>query len=218
MATLNKYNLAGEKIGEVTVDDTLLSKGANTQMIKDYIIALRKNARQWSAHTKTRAEMVCSGQKPRPQKGTGNARQGYFAAPQFRGGGRVGGPRAKFDQHVKINRKERQAAIRHLLAEKIQNDQLVVLSCDSLKSPKTKTVAKFFEKLNLETKRILVLDNTPASPENGTFSKSMRNIPKTQYMTMPSQGGNASGYDIATAYSIIVLEPAVEQLLKILEG
>ncbi len=217
MATLKKYNLAGKEVGEVTIEDALLKKGANSQMIKDYIVALRKNARQWSAHTKTRAEMVCSGKKPYQQKGTGNARQGYLAAPQFRGGGRAHGPRAKFDQHVKINKKERQAAIRHLLAEKIQSNQLIVLSSEPMKAPKTQKVAAFLEGREMGKKRVLFLDS-PQSKGSEVFVKSMRNIPKTQYMLMPNQGGNVSGYDIATASRVVVFEPAVEQLVKILEG
>ncbi len=124
MADIKKFDLTGKEKGQVTVKDEVLERGANSQMIKDYIVALRANARQWSAHTKSRSEVSHSGQKPHPQKGTGRARQGYLGAPQYKGGGRVGGPRAKFDQHVSINRKEKRAAIRFLLAEKIQNNQL----------------------------------------------------------------------------------------------
>ena len=76
-------------------------------MIKDYIVALRANKRQWSANTKGRTEVNHSNKKPWRQKGTGNARQGTFAAPQFKGGGVVFGPKPKFDQHVRINRQER---------------------------------------------------------------------------------------------------------------
>ena len=74
-------------------------------MIKDYIIALSANQRQWNASTQTRSEVNHSTKKPFAQKGTGNARQGFLGSPQFRGGGRVHAPRPKYDQHVRINRK-----------------------------------------------------------------------------------------------------------------
>ena len=75
-----------------SIDKLLEIMRSNSQLIKDYLVAIRNNARQWSAHTKTRAEVNHSGQKPHPQKGTGRARQGYLGAPQYKGGGRVGRP------------------------------------------------------------------------------------------------------------------------------
>lgn len=212
MVILKKYDLSGKEIGEVSVEDGLLEKEANTQMIKDYLVAIRNNARQWSAHTKTRAEVSHSGQKPHPQKGTGRARQGYLGAPQYKGGGRVGGPRAKMDQHVSINKKEKRAAIAHLLAEKIQNQQVVVLKCDALKKPKTKKVADFLKAREVGGKRVLFLGLS--SKENDALIKSTRNLSKVHFVHAP----NASGYDIAGSVNIVVLEPAVEQLFKMLQG
>ena len=210
MATLKKYNLAGKEVGDVQIDDKTLETNANSQMIKDYIIAIRANARQWSAHTKSRSEVSHSGQKPHPQKGTGRARQGYLGAPQYKGGGRVGGPRAKFDQHVSINKKEKRAAIRHLIIEKIQNEQILVLDASSLKAPKTGKIAEFMKGRSLSGKRILCLGSEPEA----IFTRSLRNIPKTEFLLM----SNASGYDLATCQHLIVLEPALEQLLKMVEG
>ena len=105
MADIKKYNLSGEQIGSVALDDALLEGIANPQMVKDYLVAYRANQRQWSANTKSRAEVNHSGQKPHPQKGTGRARQGYLGSPQYKGGGRVFGPKPKFDQNVKMNKK-----------------------------------------------------------------------------------------------------------------
>ena len=89
-----------------TLDDAFLDVQANSQMIKDYIVALRANARQWSANTLGRSEVVHSTKKPHRQKGTGSARQGSLVSPQYRGGGIVFGPKPKFDQHVRINKKK----------------------------------------------------------------------------------------------------------------
>ena len=49
----------------------LANAEANGQMIKDYIVALRANARQWSANTKRRSEVNHTTKKPHPQKGGG---------------------------------------------------------------------------------------------------------------------------------------------------
>src|SRR5208282_3594426 len=109
-------------------------------MIKDYTVAIRNNARQWSASTKGRKEINRTGKKPHPQKGQGRSRQGCLAAPQYKGGGIVFGPKPKFDQHVRINKKERRAAIRFFLAEKIKANQVHVLKNETMKKPQTKAM------------------------------------------------------------------------------
>lgn len=226
MAELKKYNLAGKEVGHVSLEDGLLQSNANSQMIKDYIIALRENARQWSAHTKSRAEVNHSGKKPHPQKGTGRARQGYLGAPQYKGGGRVHAPKPKFDQHVRINRKEKRAAIRHLIIEKILDNRLHVLQFDHLKEPKTQKLAKFLRSRELEGKRVLFLgDGLLAGSKEGdtaktptekfeTFVKSIRNIPRSEFMLVP----NVSGYDVIVSHELVVMESALDQLKVMLGG
>ncbi len=228
MANIKKFDLTGKELGPVTVKDELLERGANSQMVKDYIVAIRANARQWSAHTKSRSEVAHSGQKPHPQKGTGRARQGYLGAPQYKGGGRVGGPRAKFDQHVSINKKEKRAAIRFLLAEKIQSDNMIILEESAFKAPKTKKVADFLKGRELFGKKVLIIADlaetqkrastkkasSAAAKKDDPFIKSLRNIPRAQYIVLD----NVSGYDIIAHRNIIVMEPAVDKLMKILES
>jgi large subunit ribosomal protein L4 len=219
VAALKKLNLAGEEVGQISIQDDMLESSANSQMIKDYIIALRENARQWSANTKTRAEVNHSGKKPHPQKGTGRARQGYLGSPQYKGGGRVHAPRPKFDQHVRINRKEKRAAIRHLIIEKIQGDRVHVLQFDEMKEPKTKTIAEFLKKREMEGKRVLFLGDAlqvGTAPTNkfDAFVKSIRNIPQSQFLRVP----NVSGYDIVVSHELIVMDTALDQLKVILGG
>lgn len=211
MATLKKYDLTGKASGEVSIEDSLLSAPANTQMIKDYLIALRTNQRQWSASTQTRAEVNHSKKKPYAQKGTGNARQGFLGSPQFKGGGRVHAPRPKFDQHVRINRKEKRAAIRHLLGEKIKEDQAHILDYKTLKAPHTKTLANFLKTLNLLGKRVLFLAETG---EHQTLSKSLRNLPKVEF----TQIQNVSGYELAISQELVILDSAIDQLNETLGG
>ncbi len=235
MAILKKYDLSGAEVGTVEIEDKLLESGVNPQMIKDYLVAIRKNARQWSANTKGRAEVNHSGKKPHPQKGTGRARQGYLGSPQYRGGGRVHAPKPKFDQHIRINQKERKAAVRHLIAEKIQENQVHVLQFESLKEPKTQKMAQFLEACKLGGKRVLFLAEslaktatkskagtkskktqaaTSSSEKYQTLQKSLRNIPKVKFQLIP----NASGYDLTLSHQIVILEPAMDELLVLLGG
>ncbi|MEI8365069.1 MAG: 50S ribosomal protein L4 [Parachlamydiaceae bacterium] len=222
MVTLKKYNLNGNEIGQVHVDDAFVEAEANGQMVKDYIIAIRENARQWSANTKTRAEVNHSTKKPHPQKGGGRSRQGMLSAPQYKGGGRVFGPKPKFDQHVRINKKERKAAIRFLIGEKIRNNQMRLIETTELSAPATKIVAGFLNACGIKRRTLFLGEGQYAEFADGdktsivstqctkhdNFMLSTRNIPKTEF----SLAMNISGYDIMVAHEIILTEPAFNEL------
>ena len=224
MSTLKKYNLEGKELGNVKVDKAFIDAEANSQMVKDYIVALRANARQWSANTKTRSEVSHSTKKPHPQKGGGRSRQGMLSAPQYKGGGRVHGPRPKFDQHVKINKKERKAAIRFLLGEKIRENKILVLDNTHMKEPQTKTIAGFLKACGV-TKRVLFLGEgsfdevktegekkkvSIHSNKHDNFIKSIRNLQKTDF----SIASNVNGYDVLIAHDIVITEPALKELTE----
>lgn len=223
MSTLKKYDLKGCELGQIEIDEKLAGAEAHGQMVKDYIVAIRENARQWSANTKGRSEVSHSTKKPHPQKGGGRARQGSLVAPQYKGGGRVFGPKPKFDQHVRINKKERQAAIRSLLGEKVRNNKLHVVENFDLEQPRTKDVAAFLKGTGL-TGRVLFLGEATfeeiwvedvlacktsiSSDKHNNFVKSLRNIPKMTF----TLATNISGYDVLIANHIVVTETALKQL------
>jgi large subunit ribosomal protein L4 len=222
VAKFKKYNLSGSESGHVEIDDALVNAEANGQMIKDYIVALRRNARQWSANTKGRSEVNHSTKKPHPQKGGGRARQGSLAAPQYKGGGRVFAPKPKFDQFVRINKKERQAAIRSLIGEKIRDNHLYVIDDIEMDAPKTKSIAEFMKSLELG-KRVLFLGEgkyvevetgeetklvSVRNDKHGNFIKSARNLPKVAFQL----AANVSGYDVIIAHDIVVTKSALKEL------
>lgn len=224
MAKLKKYNLAGKEVGKVDVDDLFTSAEANSQSVKDYIVALRTNLRQWSANTKTRGQVKHTTKKPRPQKGTGRARQGSLVTPQFRGGGIVFGPKPKFDQHVRINKKERLSAIRYLIGEKIRQNRLIVIEDFNMSEPKTKTVTQFMKACDLKGRTLFLGgaktemievegDQKPVNVKvdaHRNFAKSVHNIPKVRF----NIGQNISGYDVMLAGDIVMTEEALQQMTE----
>lgn len=222
MSTLKKYDLTGAEQGQITLHDSLVTAKANGQMVKDYIVALRANARQWSASTKGRSEVSHTTKKPHPQKGGGRARQGSLVAPQYKGGGRVFAPKPKFDQHVRINRKEKLAAIRFLLAEKLRAGKFHVVNDLNLDAPKTKRVVDFMKATQLSG-RVLFLGEgayftlpiegynpvfSAPQEQHNNFVKSMRNIPKASFSLVK----NISGYDILVAHHVVLTEKALQEL------
>jgi large subunit ribosomal protein L4 len=212
MVALKKYDLSGKEVGSIQIEDGDLQVSAHSQSIKDYIVAIRNNARQWSANTKRRGEVNHTGKKPHAQKGQGRSRQGDLAAPHYKGGGVVWGPRPK-DIHTRINQKERRAAIGFLLAEKIKENRIRVLSGE-MKHPKTKTMAHFLKSLDVKGRRILFISHAVKddAASQVCIAKSMRNIPKHAFMSVLQ----VNGYELARSQEIVVLESAVDELLAIL--
>src|SRR5262249_41721625 len=150
----------------------------------------------WSANTKRRREVNHSTKKPHPQKGQGRARQGSLAATQYKGGGRPKGPKPKFDQHVRVNQKEKRLAIRALLADRMRQGSVVVLNDTVMQEPKTKVVQNFLDMLGMK-KRVLILGDgafveiglpeamhkiNVHSDAHGNIKKSARNIPGVSFM------------------------------------
>jgi len=210
VATLKKYDFMGKEIGEESFEDGLLLSEINEQMVKDYIVAHCNNARQWSANTKTRSEVNDVKQKPQQQKGLGRARQGFLGAPQFKGGGRVFGPRPKFNQHSKVNKKTRRLVIQSLLSEKIKANKVRILEVPSLNEPKTKMAFEFFKKLELEDRKVLVIGYSVGDFSN--LMKSVRNIPK-KYCTFVSK---MNGYEMALCQDFVIMSSAMNGIKDIL--
>lgn len=219
MVALKKFNIDGQELGEVVVGEALVGFEANSQLVKDYIVALRRNARQWSANTLGRSEVKHTTKKPHKQKGTGRARQGMTVAPQYKGGGIVHGPKPKFDQHIRINRKERKQAILHFIAEMVREGRVSLVDGMEMDAPKTQTVSKFLKARNFLGSRILFLKEGSYRDENkvqsarcsnSNFVKSMRNIPKVDF----SLAKNTNAYDLAKAKELILTEAALEELVS----
>lgn len=218
-ASCKKYDISGNLLEEVSLE-LKDEHQAHSQLVKDYILALRANARQWSANTKGRSESNHSGAKPHAQKGTGKARQGFLGAPQYKGGGRVHTPKPKFDQHIRINKKERQAAIRSLLIEKILSGDLVVLSSEMSKYfevPKTKVVKSFHDALGFK-KKTLFLRGEATEGKSGAdmenFVLSLRNIKKSAQLI----ANNVNGYNLLVHEKIVVLEDALPVIQNMVRG
>lgn len=122
-------NMAGAKVGEVELSDTLFSAPVNEPLMHQALMRQLANARLGTAKAKGRSEVAGGGRKPWKQKGTGRARQGSTRAAQWRGGGIIFGPTPR-SYEQKMPRRMRRAAICSALTLKAAEDRVVVL--DSL--------------------------------------------------------------------------------------
>lgn len=144
MADLKIYNLKNESVGTEKVSDSLIKTKFRPSLLHDYVVMQRRAMRQGTHSTLTRAEVSGTGKKPFRQKGTGNARQGTLIGPHQPGGGIAFGPKPRCYK-TRLNRQSKAEAIRLALSQKAKEGKLIVLDDFSVKSGKTKDVAKIFK-------------------------------------------------------------------------
>jgi large subunit ribosomal protein L4 len=155
MTSAQVVDLKGKKLSEVELSDEVFGITPNMGVIHSALLRQLANARSGSANTKTRAEVRGGGRKPWRQKGTGRARAGSIRSPLWAGGGVTFGPRPK-DYSISMNKKQRQLAIKSVLAGSV--DKLIVVQdFDNLKEAKTKLFVEVLTNLNLVDKKVLVI-------------------------------------------------------------
>ena len=156
MKKVELLNLKGEKVKDINLNEEIFGITPNKNVLTDAIILSMASLRQGTHKTKNRSEVSGGGRKPWRQKGTGHARQGSIRAVQWVGGGNYGTPVPR-DYSKKQNRKERQIAIKSALAEKVANNELLVLENLNIATPKTKEMLSLLEALKVADKKVLLV-------------------------------------------------------------
>ncbi len=169
-------NIEGREVRTLEVDDAVFGIQPNEGVVHQAFVIQRNNQRWGTANTKTRGEVQGSTRKVRPQKGTGNARQGSNRAPHRVGGGVVFGPRQR-DYSQKMPKKMRRLAIRSALSGKAAGGELVVIDQLSLQKPKTKEIMRILHNVGMERSALLV-----TAQSDRAVLASARNLPKTKVL------------------------------------
>ena len=138
-----------------------------------------KNARKYTASTKTKSEVRGGGRKPWKQKGTGRARAGSSRSPLLVGGGVSFGPRPRIVSK-KINKKERRLAI--LSAFYLKKKEFLFVQ-DTLFSDstitKTKQIIKTLNELNLSSDSKILIILTAPNQKLWLATRNLKNIDLT---------------------------------------
>ena len=204
MASVAVYNIEGKEVDKLELNDSVFGVEINEHLVHMAVVSQLANSRQGTQSTKTRAEVSGGGRKPWRQKGTGHARQGSTRSPQWTGGGVVFAPKPR-DYSMKMNKKEKQAAIRSALTSKVQDSKLVVV--DDLKMDEIKT-KKFVEILkNLKAEKAFVV--TKDVEKNVALSAN--NIQGVK--TAPSNAINV--YDILKYDTLVLTKDAVSAIEEV---
>ena len=199
-------NIKGEKVGEITLNESVWGIEPNDAVLYDAITLARNNQRQGTADTKTRSEVSGGGIKPWKQKGTGRARQGSIRSPHWPGGGVVFGPHPR-SYAKKMNRKERRLALKSALSYKVIESEMIVLDSFVMDSAKTKDAKAILAALKADKKVLIVVDEL-----NDNLVLSTRNLNNVVLL----EANEINTYDVVAADNMIITEKAVKAIEEVL--
>jgi large subunit ribosomal protein L4 len=197
-------SLDGKAAGSIALPDEIFGLEPRADIIQR-MVRYQLSKRQAGTHkTKMRGEISATTKKMYKQKGTGGARHGAKTAPQFRGGGKAFGPVVRSHAHD-LPKKVRALALKHALSDKAKSDKIIVIADTKLKEPKTKALAKQFDKLGFIN--ALIIDGAEVG---ANFALAARNIYDID--VLPVQGINV--YDIMRRDTLVLTKAAVEALTE----
>ena len=205
MANVAVYNMEGKEVGTIELNDSVFGVEVNEHLVHMAVVQQLANKRQGTQKAKTRSEVSGGGRKPWRQKGTGHARQGSTRAPQWTGGGVVFAPVPR-DYSFKLNRKEKQAALKSVLTDKVANNNLIVVDELIFDENKTKKFQAVLTNLQIDKKALVVLND---NDQNVVLSA--RYIPTVK----TSLTNSINVYDVLNANKLVLTKDAVKTIEEV---
>ena len=204
MANVSVYNMEGNEVGKMELNDAVFGVEINEHLVHMAVVAQLANKRQGTQKAKTRSEVSGGGRKPWRQKGTGHARQGSTRAPQWTGGGIVFAPTPR-DYTIRLNKKEKRAALKSALTSRVLENKFIVVDELKLDEIKTKKFQNVLNNLKVNKALVVVDENSD------NVVKSAKNIQsvKTAYVN------TINVYDILKYNTVVVTKDAVKTIEEV---
>ena len=204
MAEVSVLNMEGSEVGKITLSDAVFGVEVKENLVHQAVVNQLANNRQGTQKAKTRSEVRGGGRKPWRQKGTGHARQGSTRSPQWTGGGVVFAPTPR-DYSFKMNKKEKRAALKSVLTDRVNEGKLVVVDELKFDAPKTKEFARVLANLKAEDALVVLSEN------DLNTVKSANNIPTVQ----TALTNTINVYDILKHDVLVIEKAAVEKIEEV---
>ncbi len=205
MSTVTLFNMQGESIGEVELNDQIFGVEVSDASMHRVVKMHLANRRQGNASVKERSAVRGGGHKPWRQKGTGRSRHGSSRSPIWVGGGTTFGPIPR-DFSYRLPKKVRRLALKSALTSKVRDDEFIVVDALTFAEPKTQEMVKVLQNLKAGEKVLLVT----AGVEPNVI-KSARNIPGVK--TIPANQLNV--YDILYYHNLLVTQDALTRVEEV---
>ena len=204
MAKVSVFNMEGKEVGTMDLNDAVFGVEVNEHLVHMAVVQQLANNRQGTQKAKTRSEVSGGGRKPWRQKGTGHARQGSIRAPQWTGGGMVFAPVPR-DYSFKLNKKEKRAALKSALTDKVQNSNLIVVDELKFDEIKTKNFVQVMDNLKVQKGLVVIDDN------DTNVVMSARNVEGVDTTLV----NTINVYDIMKAKKVVLTKAAVAKIEEV---
>ena len=204
MANVAVYNMKGEEVGKIDLNDAIFGVEVNEHLLHLAVVQQLANNRQGTQKAKTRSEVSGGGRKPWRQKGTGHARQGSTRSPQWTGGGVVFAPTPR-DYSFKLNKKVKRAALKSALTSRVNDEKFIVLDELKLDEIKTKKFVDVLDALKVNKALVVVNEN------DKNVMMSARNV-KDVKMALTN---TINVYDIMKYNTVIMTKDALSRLEEV---
>jgi large subunit ribosomal protein L4 len=205
MSTVTLFNMQGEAIGEVELNDQIFGVEVSDASMHRVVKMHLANRRQGNASVKDRSAVRGGGHKPWRQKGTGRSRHGSSRSPIWVGGGTTFGPIPR-DFSYRLPKKVKRLALKSALTSKVRDGEFIVVDALTFAEPKTQEMVKVLQNLKAGEKVLLVT----AGVEPNVI-KSARNIPGVK--TIPANQLNV--YDILYYHNLLVTQDALTRVEEV---
>ncbi|HYM62429.1 MAG TPA: 50S ribosomal protein L4 [Thermoanaerobaculia bacterium] len=206
MPTIDVKDWNNKTVGSVDLPEEIFAYPYKEHLIHEAVRNYLASLRAGTHKTKTRSEVSGSGKKPFRQKGTGRARQGGNRPPIHRHGGTSFGPVPR-DYSYKMNTKEKKAALKSALSQRVKEGNFRLFSELAVEEPKTKALAVKLGEIGIEGKALLV-----DTLENTNLVLASRNNPKVQVVDALS----VNVYDVVNSRYIVLSQSALQRLTEAL--
>ena len=204
MANVSVYTMEGKEVGTIDLNDAVFGVEVNEHLVHMAVVAQLANKRQGTQKAKTRSEVSGGGRKPWRQKGTGHARQGSTRSPQWTGGGVVFAPVPR-DYTIRLNKKEKQAALKSALTSKVQEGNLIVVDELKFDEIKTKAFKTVMDNLKVDAGLVVLSDND----QNTVLSaRNLATVDTTLTNTINT-------YDIMKAKKVVLTKDSVAKIEEV---
>ena len=199
---IDTHKIDGKKTGSVNLNDHVFNSKSDASIVGSLVRWNESNQKPFRARTKNRSEVKGTTQKLGRQKGSGGARHGTKKANIFRSGGMAHNLRG-VRSFKKMPKRIRQEAMKHILSEKVKNNNLIIVDELKITDPKTKTLVKNLSDLKVHSALILEGNN----PDNN-FALASRNLKNIKYSSI----NNFNALDLLGFEKLIMSKNALEIL------
>ena len=181
MSKVSVYNMEGQQVGELELNDAVFGVEINEHLVNQAVKLQLANKRQGTQSAKTRSEVSGGGRKPWKQKGTGH------------------------DYSFKMNKKEKQLALKSVLTSRVQENKFIVVDAIKMDEIKTKTFVKALDSLKV-SKALVVLNENDVN-----VVASAKNIPGVK----TASAKTINVYDILKFDTLVIDKAAVATIEEV---